>query len=157
MSLIKLAKLLIIISLFAPPLHGYDSSESPLLEGVLFDFYVDEGGQALVVGYLEPEMLNKTNFLEFGDYIYDENLKEFYAITNSLTSTKGDLWELKIVLEDHWSEYLAVIYLPINAEIDIIDMSDEQDYSVFESDDSLVVEIWGYEVDNPSILIEYYL
>jgi len=107
---------------------------------LILNVYVDEEGEALVIGYVEPESLADLHFLEFSEYAYDDDSKELYAITDALTSGCVAYSQLDLVTE---------------AKLEAVDFSKGLDCLVSESDGSLVVEVWGYDVDGPDATIVY--
>ena len=147
--------LLVFITVGAVPVHGYDSSDGADLDQLILSVYVDEEGEALVIGYAEPESLADLPFLEVSEYAYDDDSKELYAITDALTSGCGDDSQLDFVTEASLDVYLVMFYLPSEAKLEAVNFSEGLDCLVSESDDSLVVEVWGYDVDGSDATIVY--
>ena len=107
-----------------------------------------------MIGYADN--LDGLGFLESSEYIYDEETKALYVLTGSLTSMIGDRWELELVTRSCWDEYQVVFYLPPEVVLETADGSGGLEYQVAESDDSLVVDFWGYDVKSPAVTIGYW-
>jgi len=146
---------LVFITVGAVPVHGYDSSDGADLDQLILNVYVDEDGEALVIGYAEPESLADLPFLKVSEYAYDADSKELYAITDALTSGCVDDSQLDLVTEASLDVYLVMFYLPPEAKLEAVDFSEGLDCLVSESDGSLVVEVWGYDLDGPDATIVY--
>jgi hypothetical protein len=159
--------LLVIVALFALslfPALGYDSDGlgsdgqgEPVTGSVVLDVYLDAGGRALLVGYLETESLEDLAFLESSEYVHDEETGELYALSGGLTSIRGDETRLVFEAERGWDECHLAFYLPKDATLLAVSCSEGLEYSVTEVEDSLVVEVLGYEVDGAEVVIDYSL
>jgi len=122
---------------------------------LVLDIYVDNTGKALIAGYADG--IRGLTFLNSSEYKYADTSKQLSAITNTLTSKLRDNWSLNLNLEDSYNEYHAVFYLPIDAKLKGILCSAGLEYLVYTSDDSLIVDVQGYDVAYPAIKIEYRL
>lgn len=159
--------LLVAIALFALSIStalGYDSDGSgndgqgePVTGSIVLDVYLDAGGRALIVGYLETESLEDLAFLESSERFYDEETGELYALSGGLTSIRGDETRLAFEAEREWDECHLAFYLPDGAKLLSVSCSEGLEYSVAEVEDSLVVEVLGYEVEGAEVVIDYNL
>ncbi len=153
MHLIVLLLLLVVV-LITTPVQGDEHTDETGPGRLLLDVYLDEDGKALVIGYADN--LDGLGFLESSEYIYDEETKALYVLTGSLTSIIGDRWELELVTRSCWDEYLVVFYLPPEVVLEAVDGSEGLEYQVVGSDDSLVVDFWGYDVKSPAVTMRYW-
>lgn len=156
----KLANLLLLIAIVTTSVQAYDLSEGNDLNSgqFLLDVYLEDEGEALMIGYVDPEDLDDLSFLESSDYIYDKDTKELYVLTNSLTTKIEDCWVLNLNLdpESQWCGYMTVVYLPPETELKTIDLSEGLECEVTESESSVVLNIWGYDVEGPTASINYF-
>jgi len=156
-----------VIALFALtsyPALGYDSVVSEgdgqgetVTGSIVLDVYLDSEGRALIVGYLVAEDPEYLAFIESSEYVHDEDTGELYALNSGLTSILGEKTELEFEAEAVWDECHLVFYLPANAELLSVSCSEGLDYTVAEAEDSLVVEVLGYELDGAEVAIDYEL
>ncbi len=117
------------------------------------DIYVDDTGKAFVTGYAEE--IDGLSFLETSQYEYENDTDQLYAITNSLTWKEGDEWSIRFATGAYYDEYHTTFYLPTDVKLVKIDGSEDLEYLVSASNDSFVVEFYGYEVESPTTTISY--
>jgi uncharacterized membrane protein len=129
------------------------SIEEASSEQLHLDIYVDGTGKALVTGYAEE--VDALTFLEKSQFQYENNTSQLYAVTNSLTRKEGDDWEIKLTTNKSYDEYHTTFYLPNDVKLKGINASISLDYLVSASNDSIIVEFYGYDVYNPTTSIEY--
>lgn len=120
---------------------------------LVLNIYIDEGGKALITGYVED--IDGLPFLKGSQYKYDKGTKQLYALTNSLTDKSGDDWESTLPIFGNYSEYHSIFYLPSTVRISKIDATPGLDYLVSASNDSFQVDFHGYDVKSPTITIDY--
>lgn len=91
---------------------GPDDSE--LLNQLILNVYIDDGGRALINGYVDdPASLP---FLNSSDYTYEDDSRQLYAITSALTSKSRDNWTVSFESVGRYEEYQIMLYLPANAK-----------------------------------------
>jgi hypothetical protein len=153
-----------LLALSASPAVGDDSVGSTndgqgetVIGSVVLDVYLDAGGRALIVGYLETERLEDLAFLEGNERFYDEDTGELYALSDGLTSVEGDETRLAFEAESEWDECHLAFYLPDGAKLLSVSCSEGLEYSVSEVEDSPAVEVLGYEVEGAKVVIDYNL
>ena len=152
--MIKACLLLLIAVLSAIPAHcqkdileGNDSNQMSLL------VYVDASGKALVTGYADD--ISGLGFLSISHYRYQNGSRQLYAVTDSLTSKKGDNWTLRLEAGGRYDEYHAKIFLPGSVKLRKITCSPGLEYFIYNSNDSFVAEVLGYDQQDPDILLDY--
>ena len=153
-----------LFALTATPAQGDDSVGSKnevqgdaVTGSIVLDVYLDAEGRALIVGYLETERLEDLVFLEGFERFYDEDTGELYALVGGLTLVRGDETRLAFEAVREWDECHLAFYLPKDAEVLAVSCSEGLDYSVAEAEDSLAVEVLGYEVAGAEVAIDYNL
>lgn len=117
------------------------------------DIYVDDTGKAFVTGYAEE--IDGLSFLETSQYEYENDTDQLYAITNSLTWKEGDEWSIRFATGAYYDEYHTTFYLPSDVKLVKVDGSEDLEYLVSASNDSFVVEFYGYKVESPTTTISY--
>jgi hypothetical protein len=122
---------------------------------IVLNVYIDEGGKALITGYADN--IDGLPFLKGSQYKYDNNTKQLYALTNSLTDKSGDDWETTLATQGNYSEYHSILYLPASVRISKINSSPGLDYLVSAANDSFQVDFHGYDVKSPTITMDYQL
>lgn len=157
--------LLAAIALFAlsiSPALGSDSDGSgnevkgdTSTGSIVLDVYLDEGGRALIVGYLETGRLEDLVFLEGSEYVHDEETGELYAKSNGLTSAQGNGTRIEFEADIGWNEGHLAFYLPKDAKLLAVSCSEGLEYSVAEAEDSLKVEVLGYDLEGIEVVIDY--
>ncbi len=122
---------------------------------IVLDVYLDAEGRALIVGYLEAEGPEDLAFLEGTELFYDEETGELYAKSDELTSSQGDGTRIEFEADLGWNECHLAFYLPKDAELFAVSCSEGLECSVAEAEDSLKVEVLGYDVDGAKVTIDY--
>lgn len=136
--------------------QGYSGAQSSNYPGnIVLNVYIDEGGKALITGYADS--IDGLPFLKGSQYKYDNNTKQLYALTNSLTDKSGDDWETTLPTQGNYSEFHSIFYLPASVRISKIDSSPGLDYLVSAANDSFQVDFHGYDVKSPTITMDYQL
>ena len=124
-------------------------------ESLILDIYVDEAGKTLLVGYVEPEYVKNFSFLETSEYLFDDETNEFYAITNALTSKQADDWAINFTTTGYYTECHITIYLPEVTKLKTVSYSEGFDHFVYSSNESMIVDIQGFNVQDPVIVAKY--
>ena len=123
--------------------------------GLVLDVYVDDAGKALVTGY--AMRIDGLAFLNGSEYQYDEEARQLYAVTNSLTAKRGDDWEIGLSAAGSYGEYHVTFYLSEKVQLTNITGTEGIDYLVSSSSssESFLVEFHGYDVSSPAATIRY--
>jgi len=121
---------------------------------IVLDVYVEAEGRALIVGYLEAEPEGLA-FLEGAELFYDEDTRELYAKSSGLTSTLGNETRLEFEADLGWNECHLAFYLPKDAVMLAVSCSEGLEYTFSKTEDSLKVEVLGYEVEGIEVVIDY--
>ncbi len=129
------------------------------------DVYLYETGKALVTGYVEepislaflrpPRYTTEYAPLYPSSYKYENDTRQLYAWTDSLTMKNGETWKLFFSSRGFYSEYHVVFHLPGDLMLGRINSSEGLNYLVSASNDSLTVNAHGYKVRDPAISVEY--
>jgi len=122
---------------------------------LILEIYVDESGKALVTGYIEPDAVASLSFLNNSEYIYDNDTKQLYALTDELTDKSGADWTLRFSSCAYYTDYHTVFYLPDVIRLGRINCSPTMQYFVTVSNCSFVIDVQGYDVESPMTEIEY--
>ncbi len=127
--------------------------------------YLLDTGQALVVGYVEDPrgliFLRPTQYTgpaaaQYASrYRYENDTRQLYAWTDSLTFKQGDTWRLMFPCPGFYGDYRVIFHLPGDLRLGRINSSEGLKYMVSASNDSLVVDAQAYSIRNPAITIEY--
>lgn len=158
---ISLVLLLLSISLTAilagSALGQNDEDDSAVLNQLVLNVYIDEGGRALINGYIDDP--GSLAFLNSSEYTHEEDSRQLYAITSALTSKIKDDWILAFESDGSYSECQIMFYLPANAKLKGIDCSTGLENLIYVADDrdSVIAEVQGHDITNPVIDIEYIL
>jgi len=157
-----LLTILALCSIFAFEALGSDSVGSTdevlgetVAGSIVLDVYLDSEGRALIVGYLETDRLDDLAFLGGSEYAHDEVTGELYAKSDGLTSAQGDGTWIEFEAGADWNEVHLAFYLPAHAGLLAVSCSEGLEYSVIEAEDSLKVEVLGYEVEGIEVVIDY--
>ena len=144
-------------SVLGVAIQGYNGAQnnSTYPGNIVLNVYIDEGGKALITGYADS--IEGLYFLKGSQYKYDNNTKQMYALTNSLTDKSGDDWETTLPTQGNYSEFHSIFYLPASVRISKIDSSAGLDYLVSAANDSFQVDFHGYDVKSPTITMDYQL
>ncbi|MCJ7445310.1 MAG: hypothetical protein MUO26_12445 [Methanotrichaceae archaeon] len=144
--------LLVALTFGAQSVQGQDINSEDA-QRLILSIYLDRTGNALVTGYADsPEVLS---FLNSSQYSYDNETNQLYAITNALTKKDGDNWTLNFESFGFYRDYHLAFVLPDEFRIKNINGSQGVPYLLSASNDSLVVDFQGYDIQNPSARIEY--
>jgi hypothetical protein len=122
---------------------------------LVLNIYLNDAGRALVTGYAES--IDGLTFLNASQYSYDQDTRQIYALTNSLTYKSGDDWEARLLSQGYYGEYHSTFYLPGTVRLSKINSSLGLEYLVSASNESFVVDIHGYDIMNPDVAISYQL
>jgi uncharacterized membrane protein len=117
------------------------------------DIYVDETGRALLTGYAKD--IAGLPILNSLDYRYNNDTGQLYALTNSLTSKRGDYWTLEFPANGYYNQYHTTFFLPGNLKLRMINCSTGLEYLVYASNNSFIADIQGYDLRDPMTFIEY--
>lgn len=153
--------LIVIIAATAPVSGYYDgyafyaTANDTSVKQLILNVYVDEAGKALVTGYVEQEDIDSFRFLKTSEYLYENDTNQLYALTNALTWKSGDNWGLNFTTYAYYTEYHTIFYLPGDVKLGRIECSEGVDYFVSASNESIVIDMQGYDVESPMTTIEY--
>ncbi|ABK14375.1 transcriptional regulator, TrmB [Methanothrix thermoacetophila PT] len=120
---------------------------------LVLNVYLDWTGKALITGYADS--LEGLSFLTSSQYSYDNSTSQLYALTNTLTSKAGDAWTLQIHSYGSYERYSMVLFLPGDAMLSSINPSEGLSYLVSSTNQSLAVDLQGYDLMDPSVVVEY--
>ncbi|MCX8206540.1 MAG: helix-turn-helix domain-containing protein [Methanothrix sp.] len=120
---------------------------------LVLNVYLDWTGKALITGYTDS--IEGLPFLNSSQYSYENSTSQIYALTNTLTSKAGDAWTLQIQTYGSYERYSMMLYLPGDAMLSSISPSDGLSYLVSSTNQSLAVDLQGYDLVNPSVVVEY--
>jgi uncharacterized membrane protein len=120
---------------------------------LILNIYLDETGKALITGYVQD--ISGLPFLSASAYRYENDTMQLYALTDALTYKDGDLWSLKLQSDGHYDDYHLTFYLPDNLGLKGINSTAGLQYLLSASNKSLVMDVQGYDVENPGIIIDY--
>ncbi len=133
----------------------YFSGNETYFNQLILNIYIDETGKALVTGYVED--IEGLSFLKTAEYLYENDTNQLYAITNSLTWKYGDKWAINFTTnaDAYYTEYHTIFYLPCDVKLIEINHPPGLERFVTTSNESLVIDIQGYDVESPRTTIEY--
>ena len=160
-SKLGMLSILIVIIAVTTPAVGSNGDDSYLtfndtesyFNQLILDIYVDETGKALVTGYVDD--IDGLPFLQTAEYLYENDTQQLYALTNALTWKYGDTWTLNFTTAAYYTDYHTIFYLPADVKLGRINSPAGLDYLVSASNDSFVIDIQGYDVESPTVTIEY--
>ena len=165
LNMVQLLIVLIAITATAP-VAGYNGDDyyfddyyfndtETYFNQLILNIYVDETGKALVTGYVDD--VNTLPFLKTAEYLYENDTNQLYALTNSLTWKYGDKWAINFTTnaDAYYTEYHTIFYLPGDVKLVGIDHPQGLERFVTTSNESLVIDIQGYDVESPTTTIEY--
>jgi len=149
--------IVIIAIVVTTPAVGYNGddyyfNETDTFNQLILDIYIDETGKALVTGYVDD--INGLSFLETAEYLYENDTKQLYALTNALTWKYADKWVLNFSTCDYYTDYHTVFYLPEDVKL-LVSHSKGLEHFVTTSNESLVIDVQGYNIESPATTIEY--
>ena len=122
-------------------------------QGLSLNVYLDNTGKALVTGYAEN--VSGLEFLNASQFRFENDTRQLYALTDSLTTKVGDLWTIRFDAHGGFDDYHVTFYLPSDVRLGMINASTGLGYLLSASNESLVADVQGYEVSNPAISIQY--
>ena len=122
-------------------------------DSLILNVYLDPAGKALVTGYADN--ISGLGFLAGSEYQYENNTRRLYALTDGLTAKSSQLWTLNLEAEGVFEDYRITFYLPGDMRLGQINASSGLQYHLSAFNDSLVADVQGYEVRDPSIFIQY--
>ncbi len=134
---------------FDVPLNDTESYFNQLI----LDIYVDESGKTLLTGYVEN--ITSLPFLQTAEYIYDNDTQQLYALTDALTWKHGDMWTLNFTTTAYYTDFHIVFYLPEKVSLGPVNYPSSLEYQVSMLDESFVVDIQGYDIESPTVTIDY--
>lgn len=147
---------IIIISITLGAAFGQDGpNDSEVLNQLILNIYIDDAGRALINGYVDDP--GSLAFLGSSEYTYENDTKQLYAITSSLTSKSRDNWTASFESDGRYDEYQVMLYLPANAKLRKVDCSSGLDYLVSTDNESVIAEVQGFYITDPAINIQYLL
>lgn len=147
---------IIIISITIGAAFGQDGpNDSEVLNQLILNIYIDDAGRALINGYADDP--GSLAFLGSSEYTYENDTKQLYAITSSLTSKSRDNWTASFESDGRYDEYQVMLYLPANAKLRKVDCSSGLDYLVSTDNESVIAEVQGFYITDPAINIQYLL
>jgi hypothetical protein len=161
MRRLDISVVLLLLSISLPPIHACtafsqgDADDSAILNQLVLNVYVDEGGRALINGYIDDP--GSLAFLNSSEYTYEDDSRQLYTITSALTSKSRDNWTASFKSEGDYNEYHVIFYLPANAKLSRVDCSPGLGYLVSVANESIIAEVQGIDVTDPAINIEYLL
>ena len=82
---------------------------------------LNDAAKALVAGYADS--INGLSFLKTSQYSYDQDTKQLYVPTNSLTYKQGDNWVAKLLSDGSYGEYHCTFYMPSLVSVSNISFS----------------------------------
>jgi hypothetical protein len=122
-------------------------------QGLSLNVYLDNTGKALVTGYAEN--VSGLEFLNTSQFRFENDTRQLYALTDGLTTKVGDLWTIRFDARGVFDDYHVTFYLPSEIRLGMINTSTGLGYLLSASNESLVADVQGYEVSNPTISIQY--
>lgn len=122
-------------------------------DSLILNVYLDPAGKALVTGYADN--ISGLEFLARSEYQYENDTRRLYALTDGLTAKSNQLWTLDLGAEGVFEDYRITFYLPGDIRLGSINASDGLQYHLSAFNDSLVADVQGYDVLDPSISIQY--
>jgi uncharacterized membrane protein len=142
---------LIVLVFLAAPGWSQGTEAELSSDSVILEVYVEDSGQALLMGQVSnPALLGN-----LPDYFYDEDTGEFVGKTDSLTSKKGANWKLEFGVSGVLESFEASFYLPLDASITDLELSGDLGYGIGVEDEYLVVSVYGFMVSNPTVTLGY--
>ncbi|MBP7067372.1 MAG: hypothetical protein KBB04_03730 [Methanothrix sp.] len=145
--------LLGISSLFLLLSLSFGMEEASTQDSLILNVYLDPAGKALVTGYADN--ISGLDFLATSEYQYENDTHRLYALTDGLTAKTSQVWTLNLDAEGLFEDYRITFYLPGDMRLGQINASLGLQYHLSAFNDSLVADVQGYEVQDPSISIQY--
>lgn len=163
-KLIKGSALILFLIIMALA-SGQEFGSKAIEKNIRLNVNLLDTGQALIVGYvddprglifLKPTQYTDPTAAEYASkYKYENDTRQLYALTDSLTFKQGDIWKLVLTCPGFYGEYRVIFHLPGDLRLGRINSSEGLKYMVSASNDSLVIDAQAYSIRNPSIAIEY--
>ncbi len=166
LGILQLIIVLIAITTATAPVVGYNGDDyyfddyyftgnETYFNQLILNIYIDETGKALVTGYVDD--VNSLPFLKTAEYLYENDTNQLYALTNALTWKYGDNWGINFTTnaDAYYTEYHTIFYLPCDVKLVEIGHPQGLERFVTTSNESLVIDIQGYDVESPTTTIEY--
>jgi uncharacterized membrane protein len=144
---------MLLLAFFAAVLLALGQTDPYEGQKLILNVYLDETGKALVTGYAQDP--TGLWFLNESQYRYENDTSQLYALTNSLTRKDGDLWTLRFASHGNYEDYHVTFYLPGNLLLKKINSTSGLEYFISTSNQSLVADFQGYEIQHPAVTIEY--
>jgi uncharacterized membrane protein len=144
---------LVISMIVAPALCQNGTLDNSTSKKFVLDIYPNRAGDALVIGYAGN--LKSLQFLKTSEYRYNNDTRQLFARTNALTRKDGDLWTLRFPILGRIDGYYTAFYLPNDVKLKEVNRSAGLGHLISTRNESLVVEVQGYEVQDPVVTIEY--
>jgi len=146
--------LLLIISMAKMPAFGQSGTlENSTSQKLILNIYLDKTGKALVTGYVQD--IHDLPFLNDSQYRYENDTLQLYALTDSLTRKDGNVWNLEFTSYGYFDDYHTTFYLPSDLMLKKINSTPGLNYLLSTSNQSMVADFQGFEVLDPSVIIEY--
>lgn len=165
-SEMRLHKLILLLFIAIVALaSGQEYDREATGQKLSLDIYLYETGQTLVMGYVEDPM--SLNFLKpprytseyaaryIPSYKYENDTRQLYAWTDALTMKREETWSLIFLSRGFYEEYQIIFHMPGDLRLGIINSSEGLKYMVSASNDSMIMDVQGYRVHDPSISVEY--
>jgi uncharacterized membrane protein len=155
-KMIRLMSLMLLLIIPMSAISAFDMSaipENSTSQKLILNIYLDKTGKALVTGYVQD--IRDHPFLNDSQYRYENDTLQLYALTDSLTRKNGNVWNLELVSYGYFDDYHTTFYLPSDLMLKNINSTPGLDYLLSASNQSIVADFQGFEVLDPSVLIEY--
>jgi len=144
---------------------GQEFDGKAIEKNISLNVYLLNTGQAMIMGYVDDprgliflrpaQYTYPANAGYASRYRYENDTRQLYALTDSLTFKQGDIWKLVLTCPGFYGEYRVIFHLPGDLRLGRINSSEGLKYTVSASNDSLVVDAQAYSIRNPSIAVEY--
>lgn len=147
--------LLLIVAACAATTSAVQSQDAPAnnSNSLVLNAYIDQTGRALVTGYADA--VDGLPFLNESQYQYDNDTKQLYALTNTLTYKSGEDWGLEFSAKGYYEGYHVVFYLPGDVMLGRINCSRGLEFLLSTSNQSFMVDIQGYGVLDPDVTLAF--
>jgi uncharacterized membrane protein len=155
-KMIRLMSLMLlpIISMSAISAFGASAiPENSAYQKLILNIYLDKTGKALVTGYVQD--IRNLPFLNNSQYSYENDTLQLYALTDSLTRKNGNVWNLELASYGYFDNYHTTFYLPSDLMLKSINSTPGLDHLLSASNQSIIADFQGFEVLDPSVVIEY--
>lgn len=122
-------------------------------KSLVLNAYIDMTGRALVTGYADT--VDGLSFLNTSQYQYDNDTRQLYALTDTLTYKNGDDWSLEFSAQGYYEGYHVVFYLPGDVMLGRINCSEGLEFLLSTSNQSFMVDVQGYGVLDPELTLAF--